>query len=358
MEKTLVINAGSSSKKYAIFDGEKLIFEKNFEDDDSSLTDFLGVIPDHDPGSIQRVAIRIVSPGEHFQDHKIIDEEFIKNLGENLDAAPLHIAPTLSEIKLVREHLQNTKLIAISDSAFHKTIPNFNYTYALPSMQNTKHNIRKYGYHGISNSSLVRQIETMTNEFPEKLITCHLGSGVSITAIKDGKSYDTSMGFTPLDGVIMNTRVGSVDPGAILYLLKKENIIPEELEERLNKNSGLTQVSGIEGGVKALLESNSEKAKLALNIFTNQVKKLIGAYTAEMRGLDWLVFAATIGERSASIRAQICENLDFLGIELDENLNKEVVEKIGFINKENSKVKIAVIPTRETHEMWELSKSL
>lgn len=349
MEKTLIINAGSASKKYALFDSEKLIFEKYFEDKDAN---FESVIPSATEGSgVNKIAIRVVSPGEYFQSHKLITDEYIKNLEESTDAAPLHIAPVLSEIELAKKHLPDAKLIAISDSEFHKNIPDFNFTYALDD-------VRKFGYHGISNSSVIRQIETMTNKFPKKLITCHLGSGVSITAIKNEKSFDTSMGFTPLDGVIMNTRVGSIDPGAVLYYLKKNNMLLEELEEKLNKNSGLTQISGITGGVKELLSKDSESSKLALKIFTNQVAKYIGSYAAQMGGVDMVVFTATISERSPIIREQILENLEFLNIKLDKNLNKEVVEKIGFINSEDSKVKLAVIPTKEMQEMWEIAKGL
>ena len=383
MKKYLIVNPGSASRKYALYEGKNEVLSAHFERDGSSggfivafrarkweitkklnakdyeksmsiVLDFLLekklIVGKED---IDAIGFRIVAPGSFFNKVRQINAQYIKKLGEMRGAAPLHIGPALSEIKKAVKLLPKTKKLGVSDSAFHSTMPEAAKTYGLPLAIARKFEIRRFGYHGISVESVLQKVKKRFKKTPARIIVCHLGSGSSATAIKNGKSIDTSMGFTPLAGLWMGTRPGDIGAGALIYLAKKLKFSLDELDEYLNKKSGLLGVSGKTSDVRELLaiEKKNPQAALALEVFVYRVKKYIGAYMAALGGLDLLVFTATIGERSDIIRERICRGLEPLGIVLDKKKNKETTRGEGFIQARKSKTKIAVIKTNETKEI-------
>lgn len=383
MKRYLIVNPGSASRKYAFYKNEKEIMTAHFEKDDSSngfIVSFKGLKPEikrkinakeygksmsivldfllekkliFNTGDISAIGFRIVAPGKYFIKVRPIDTRYIKKLEEMLEAAPLHIGPALSEIKKAVKLFPRTMKLGVSDSAFHSTMPEVASTYGLPLITARKFEIHRFGYHGISVESVLRKEKKMTGRLPARVIVCHLGGGSSATAVKNGKSVDTSMGFTPLAGLWMGTRPGDIGAGALIYLAKKLKFSFDELDEYLNNKSGLLGISGKTSDVRELLkiEKNNPRAALALNVFVYRVKKYIGAYMAALGGLDLLIFTATIGERSDVIRERICQGLEPLGIVLDKKKNKRTTESEGFIQSRKSKTKIAVIKTDETREI-------
>jgi len=381
-KKYLIVNPGSASRKYAVYlDGieifrthferenggfvvakknadheEKIkISEREFDESAEKTLAFLiadGIIADKN--EISAVGFRIVASGDYFIKTKLIDGEYVKKLTEVQEMAPLHISAALSEIQKFTALIRGVPFVGVSDSAFHATIPEKARLYALPIEITRELGIYRFGYHGISVQSVLRTARELIGKIPSRIIVCHLGSGSSITAVKDGKCLDTSMGFTPLEGVVMGTRPGDVDAGALIYLAKKLNLSPGELDEFLNHKCGLFGLSGKTNDVReliALSEKGDENAKLALEIFVYRVQKYIGAYFAALGGLDLLVFTAAIGERSAIIRDLICQGLGALGVKIDGEKNSRMVEKDGFIETGESTVKIAVIKTDEMAEI-------
>ncbi|MDD4989040.1 MAG: acetate/propionate family kinase [Candidatus Pacebacteria bacterium] len=303
---------------------------------------------------ISGVGLRIVAPGKYFLEDRIVDAKFIKNLETAQKEAPLHVTEALLEIKEIQAILPSVVIAGISDSAWNSTMNEVAKHYSLPIDLAEKYGIYRFGYHGISMQSVVSKIKLITDTIPSRVIICHLGSGSSIVAVKDGKCFDTSMGFTPLEGVPMATRIGNIDAGAILYLLKKTKMKPDELGELLNSKCGLLGLSGTSSDTRELItlsERGDEKAKLALESFVYGVKKYIGEYIAVLGGIDMLVFTATIGERSSIMREKICEGLQNLGIVLDKAKNDTTVSTDTFIQNSTSKVKIAVICTEELKEI-------
>lgn len=377
----LAVNTGSASKKYAIYDGGKEIFRAHLEkenkgyvagfrfggkEDKKEITiadykdavNFIleeaesrGVIKER--GEIERVGVRIVAPGEYFYSHNPMDETFFHKLEEAREDAPLHIDPILLELGELKDALPQATLVAVSDSEFHSTMPETSRVYAIPKEVADKYGIRRFGYHGTSVRSVLRNAKELFGELPEKVIVCHLGSGASIAAVKDGKSFDTTMGFTPLEGLVMGTRVGDIDPGALISLGKKLELDYPKLEEYLNRQCGLLALSGKTADVRELLEleaKGDEGAKLALGVFVYKIKKYIGAFMAAMGGLDALIFTATIGERSYILRGRIIEGLEFLDLKLDSKKNEATVSVAGIISG-NGGVKIAVMPSDELGEI-------
>ena len=378
-KKYLIVNTGSDSHKYALYSGNTRIFKLHLEKDDGS---FLANIIEGDKemeqikiseleylapveyllqtilnrqiilnrDEISLVGFRIVAPGEYFITHKEINDEYLRNIVKEKEEAPLHIGPILNEIEQVQSLLAGTKLIGISDSEFHRDLPEIAIRYSLPKEDSVTYGVRRFGYHGISISSVIYKIKEFLGKIPQRIIVCHLGSGSSITAIKDGKSFDTSMGFTPLEGLPMGGRVGNIDPGALMYLGSKMNLTYSELEIYLNTKCGLLGLSGKTKDVRELieLEKNGDlDSKFALDSFAYNLKKYIGAYTAAMGGIDLLVFTATIGERSSIMRTRFCSGLEILGIILDKNKNEQFINKNGFIDDGSQPCRIAVIPTDE-----------
>lgn len=399
--KILVINTGSSSLKYQLIDtaNEKILakglcerigidnsFLKHTNDKGNtvfiekdmynhkiaiemvvkSLTDKeIGVISD--VSEITAVGHRVVHGGEKFQDSVIIDEEVLRALKDCIELAPLHNPPNITGIVACRQVMKQVPMVAVFDTAFHQTLPKFAYMYALRYEAYTKHGIRKYGFHGTSHKFVAQRAAVLLNKPIEetKIITCHLGNGASLCAVRYGKSVDTSMGFTPLDGLAMGTRCGRLDPAVIPYLMGKEHMDYKEMNEYLNKKSGLLGISGISSDFRDIIEAaenGNERAALAIDMFSYRVKKYIGEYAAVLDGPDCVVFTAGIGEWNIIVRKKALSGFEYLGIELDDEKNSIVGEEVE-ITKPGSKTKVFVIPTneelaiaRETHEIMKKYK--
>ncbi|NLN14136.1 MAG: acetate kinase [Tissierellia bacterium] len=381
----LVINCGSSSLKYQLIDmnGEKVlakglverigiegsrikhdttgkervIIEEPMKDHKRALELVLEAIIDEKYGAIKSmdeigaVGHRVVHGGEDFANSVIIDEEVMAALERNIDLAPLHNPPNIMGIEACQELMPDTPMVAVFDTAFHQTIPADNYIYPLPYEYYEKYKIRRYGFHGTSHKYVSqRAAEILGKDIKDlKIVTAHLGNGSSVTAVKGGKSIDTSMGFTPLEGLTMGTRSGDIDPAIIPFLMEKEGLTFEEVNNMLNKKSGVLGISGVSSDFRDLeiaAEEGNERAKLALDIFANRVRKYIAAYAAQMCGIDVLVFTAGIGENSASMRELICNGLEFLNIVIDKELNNVRGEE-AIVSKNIGGVTIMVIPTNE-----------
>lgn len=303
------------------------------------------------PSGIAAVGHRVVHGGSRFAESVLITSEVETAIHQCVPLAPLHNPYNLGGIRACRQVLPNAAHVAVFDTAFHQTMPDYAYMYALPYSLYEQHGIRRYGFHGTSH----RYVSTRTAEIlghpltSLKLITCHLGNGCSITAIDQGKSVDTSMGFTPLEGLMMGTRCGDIDPAIIFHLMEEGKMSADTINQMLNRESGLLGVSEIASDVRDLFKAVSQgnpQAALALKMFSYRVRQYIGKYAAVLGGLDALIFTAGIGENASSIRTTICENLDFLGIYLDEDKNQSgEVEKS--IHREGAPVKLLVIPTNE-----------
>lgn len=301
---------------------------------------------------IEGVGHRVVHGGEHFRQSVLIDPEVEKAIEESEELAPLHNPHNLAGYRAVRALLPSVPEVAVFDTSFHHTIPPKAYMYAIPYQYYENERVRRYGFHGTSHRFVSRRFAQInrTNPQASKLITCHLGNGCSVCAIDRDRSVDTSMGFTPIEGLVMGTRSGDVDLGVILYLLNHHRYSPEELGEILNLESGMSGVSGISNDMRDLLEQRqkgNERAQLAVDMFCYRVRKYLGAYMAVLQGAHAIIFAGGIGENSPEVRAQICRGLEPLGIDLDFNLNLSVVGSEGEISAANSAVKVWVIPTDE-----------
>jgi acetate kinase len=303
---------------------------------------------------IDVIGVRVVAPGLYFLENRIIDAVYLEKLNEAKEKAPLHMTPILLAIQRLKEIFPSTAIYGISDSAFHSTLPEQAHVYGLPSEMAEKYEIFRFGYHGISVASLVQKIQNKFGKVPARTIVCHLGGGVSVTALKDGKSIDTSMGFTPLEGLLMATRVGDIDAGAVLYLAEKENMTIPELRKYFNSQCGLLGVSEKSPDVRDLIkleEEGDKHAKLALDLFIYRLKKYIGAYTAVLGGLDMLVFSGTIGERSFIVRRRLIEGLEILGLFLDMKKNDSTISQDEIISPEGKKPLIAVLTTDEMNQL-------
>lgn len=383
--KYLIINTGSASKKYSLYEGDKKIYHAHFEIEEgshvvtetftdqkvkSSVTekDFKKalayllesliakkIVATRD--EVGAIGVRIVAPGEYFLTHKVIDREYLKMAKQTLEKVPLHLGPALEEIKMAGNVFGDKKIVGVSDSVFHKSLPNKAKYYAIPMADSKKHGLQKFGYHGISIQSVISQTEKRLGKLPAKTVICHLGGGASVTAVLDGQSVDTTMGFTPLDGLVMATRVGTIDPGAVVYLADKLRLSTRKLEEYFNNKCGLLGLSGKSDDVRDLIKFEKEgdqDSHLALEIYADRLKKYIGSAAAVLGGIDLLVFAGTVGERSFIMRGRICDGLQFLGIDLDLDKNNQTDGVEAEISLGNSKAKILVM---KTDEMEEIAKS-
>lgn len=381
----LVINAGSSSLKYQLIDmkGEKVLakglcdriglpgsvikhkthdgrsIEKEIvmENHLDAIKQLIGVLTDDQAGviksldEINAVGHRVVHGGEKFFSSVVIDDEVLKTIEECSELAPLHNPPNVTGIKACTEILKGVPQVAVFDTAFHQTMPKKAYIYALPYEYYKKYKLRKYGFHGTSHKYVSERAAVLLNKPYDqlKIVTCHLGNGSSITAVDCGKSVETTMGFTPLDGLAMGTRCGTIDPAAVTFLMNKENLSTEEMDNIMNKKSGVYGISGVSSDFRDLdkaVEEGNERAELALQIFAYQVRKYIGAYACAMGGLDAVVFTAGIGENNHVMRQQICANLEFLGIKIDPEKNKCRGVEID-ISTGDARVRTLVIPTNE-----------
>ncbi len=382
MKKYLIINPGSASRKYALYEGEKELaymhieseeggneistvtaqgkkekknisaedFDKSFE---YTLNELIkaGLIASKE--DIAVCGIRVVAPGNFFLQDKIINSEYKKLLKKAFEKAPLHIAPILEEIKKIRYAIGRIPLVGISDSAFHSSMMEKSKRYAIPSEDAEKFEIFRYGYHGISLRSIVSKMEK-SGPIPENVIICHIGGGVSVTALKNGKSIDTTMGLTPLEGVVMATRVGDIDSGAVVYLSKVKKLKGKNLLQYLNKKCGLLGISGKSDDVRDLIKAENEGdnlSKLALDMYAYKIQKYIGAYAVALGGLDTIVFSGTVGERSFLMRERICKGLGFLGVEINSILNNTSDSIDVVLSSPESKVKVEVVKTDEMAQM-------
>jgi acetate kinase len=382
--KVLVINAGSSSIKYQLFEmpAEKVLAKGLLErigektsqlshSFDGSTYDIEQKISDHTAGmkliidtlggpktgvikdvsEISAVGHRVVHGGEEFTDSVIIDEKVIASIEKFADLAPLHNPPNLTGIKASQKSLPHALQVACFDTAFHTSIPKTAYIYALPYEIYEKYRVRRYGFHGTSHSYVAKRAAKLLGDSPQdcNIITCHLGNGCSITAVKAGKSVDTSMGLTPLEGLVMGTRSGDFDPAILFYLSDKGYSI-SELNDMCNKTSGLLGISGVSNdmrNLRAQAQAGNEQAKLALDIFCYRIKKYIGAYAAVLGRLDAVVFTGGIGENVAEVRELCCSGLEQFGIEIDPAANEKTNHGEGPINSPKSRVKVYIIPTNE-----------
>ncbi|NWF49215.1 MAG: acetate kinase [Ignavibacteriaceae bacterium] len=381
--KVLVLNCGSSSIKYQFFDTvEKkalakglvdrigmtgaVLTHKRFNDDEIKIVGeildhtvaieyVLGVMLSKNHGvidkkeEIEAVGHRVVHGGESFSGSVLISEEVINVLQENIELAPLHNPPNIKGIMAVKRILPDTPQVGVFDTAFHVKMPPKAFLYGIPYELYKKYKIRRYGFHGTSHLFVSQTAAEIIGKPIEdlKIVTAHLGNGCSMAAVKSGQSIDTTMGFTPLEGLIMGTRSGDLDPSLILYIMSKEGLSLNEAGTLLNKHSGLIGISGESSDMREILaavKDNQRRAIYAFEIFTYKIKKYIGAYAAAMGGLDAVVFTGGIGENSVEVRAEVCKEMEFLGIELDEAKNEA---KMEIFSKDNSKVKLLRIPTNE-----------
>jgi len=383
--KVLVLNCGSSSIKYQFIDTEKqLAVAKGMVErigmSSAVLTHqplnkekirIIGEILDHtiaieyviavllspnhgvikDKSEIDAVGHRVVHGGETFSGSVLISEEVMKALKDNIELAPLHNPPNIKGIKAVLEHLPNTPQCGVFDTSFHVKMPPHAYLYGIPFELYKKYKIRRYGFHGTSHRYVSQRAAALLRKPIEelKIITAHLGNGCSMAAVNHGQSIDSTMGFTPLEGLLMGTRSGDMDPSVILYIMAKEGLSLSEANTLLNKHSGLIGISGESSDMReiesAVTEGN-KKAKYAFDVFTYRIKKYVGSYAAAMGGLDALVFAGGIGENSVLVRRDVCSNMEFIGIHLDNALNENVSGEC-VITTPDSKVKVLRIPTDE-----------
>jgi acetate kinase len=389
-KKYLIVNTGSASKKYAFYYGNKKVYVANFEFENGEpiVTEFfenekskkiiskdeyikaVSVIFNsliekkiiESKKDIDCASVRIVAPGEYFLKNKLIDKEYLKMAKIALEKVPLHLGPALEEIKYIKNFFGKYKTIyGISDSAFHCTIPETERLYAIPIKDTRKLGLYQYGYHGISIQSVIYRAKKILGKLPKRVIVCHLGGGASVTAVLLGKSIDTSMGFTPLDGLIMATRIGNIDPGAVLYLSEKLKKNNKNMETYFNNECGLLGLSGKSCDLRDLIQYEKEghiDSSLSLKVYVNTVKKYIGRMAAMLGGVDLIILAGTVGERSFIVRERICNGLNFLGVEIDKKINNKSFNIETKINKVNSKCKILIVKTDETEEMAKETISL
>lgn len=383
--KVLVINCGSSSLKYQLIDSEskqamavglcerigqemgclkhtpagreKVMIEARMENHEVAVSMMLQALTDKEHGvikdlsEIDAVGHRVVHGGEKFAKSTIITDEVIKAIEECNDLAPLHNPANLIGIKACKNLMKDVPMVAVFDTAFHQTMPEKAYLYAIPMEYYNKYKIRKYGFHGTSHSYVSGRLAEFCglDINNSKIIVCHLGNGASITAVLNGKSVDTSMGFTPLSGLVMGTRSGDIDPSIIEFIAKKENKSLDEIMHLLNKESGvqgMSEVSSDFRDINAAMNNGNEKAKIAFDVFVYRVAKYIGAFTAAMNGVDAIAFTAGVGENDPKVRYDVCQYLGYLGVKIDEEANASRGKEV-MISTPDSKVKVAVIPTNE-----------
>ena len=384
--KVLVINSGSSSLKYQLIDmqtenviakgacerigidgsklthkanGKEFVYEKAMPDHTVAVSLVLNALTASESGvitsmdEIKAVGHRAVASGEIFKKPTLVTEEVMEKMQELCDLAPLHNPAAIIGVNACRAMMPNTPMALVFDTSFHFTMPDYAYMYAIDYEDYENYAIRRYGFHGTSHKFVSQEAAKYLGKKPEelKIITCHLGNGSSITAVDGGKSVDTSMGFTPLAGVPMGTRSGDIDPAVVEYLASKKGWTINETLTYLNKKSGVLGISGISNDFRDLVaaaDEGNQRATLALNIFAYQCKKYIGGYAAAMNGVDCLVFTAGVGENNQRVRELVCENMQFIGIDIDKEKNLEQNNgAIRDITNVNGKVKVLIIPTNE-----------
>lgn len=383
--KILVLNCGSSSVKYKLLDmisneelgsggvekigmkgsflkhvrkdGQKVILKGEILEHQTAVEYILGVLTSQKHGAVESleeinaVGHRVVHGGEKFNSSVLITDEVIQKIVECIDIAPLHNPPNLAGINAINELLPNVPQVAVFDTAFHQTMPEHAYMYGIPYSLYKKYGIRRYGFHGTSHRYVSRRAcEFLGLDYSNtKMITAHIGNGASITAIENGKSIDTSMGFTPIEGLMMGTRSGDVDLGVVTFLMEKEMIGSASVSTLFNKHSGVLGVSGLSSDMRDIenaVANGDERATLALDMYEYRIKKYIGSYVAALNGVDVIVFTGGVGENQTRTRIQVCNGLEFMGVKVDPELNK-IRGKEMIISTPDSSVKVVVIPTDE-----------
>ena len=386
----LVINSGSSSIKYQLFKmplqqpvcsglveriGIEGSFIKHsvFKNEEKTVIEIDAFISNHGEGLKQVLALlsegehaviskpedvvavghRVVHGGEHFAGATLINDEVKQQIRKLFSLAPLHNPVNYKCIEVAEQTFTSAKQVAVFDTAFHQTIPRQAFRYAIPEWYYKEHSIRVYGFHGTSHKYVSEQAIHSLGKADSKIISIHLGNGCSITAIKNGQSIDTSMGFGPLSGLVMGTRSGDIDPSVIFHLMEHAGYTLEQLSTLLNKQSGLLGVGGSSDmrDIRKLITEGNENAKLAIELYAYRIKKFIGSYAAVLNGIDAIIFTAGVGENDLEMRAAVCKELSYLGIELDEAKNKGYKQELTDISRADSKVKILVIPTNEEYEI-------
>lgn len=385
--KILVLNCGSSSVKYKLLDmnsheelgsggvekigmkgsflkhvrkdGQKVILKGEILEHQTAVEYILGVLTSQKHGAVESleeinaVGHRVVHGGEKFNSSVLITDEVIHKIVECIDIAPLHNPPNLAGINAINELLPNVPQVAVFDTAFHQTMPEYAYMYGIPYSLYTKYGIRRYGFHGTSHRYVSRRAcEFLGLDYSKtKMITAHIGNGASITAIENGKSVDTSMGFTPIEGLMMGTRSGDVDLGVVTFLMEKEMIGSASVSTLFNKHSGVLGISGLSSDMRDIenaVANGDERATLALDMYEYRIKKYIGSYVAALNGVDVLVFTGGVGENQTGTRIKVCKGLEFMGVKVDPELNK-IRGKEMVISTPDSSVKVVVIPTDEEY---------
>lgn len=383
----LVLNCGSSSVKYKLIEikANKVLAEGGIEkiglpdafikfkfgnekiQQDLDINDHVGAIKSildnltskeygciKDFKEIDAVGHRVVHGGEKFNKSVLINDEVIAKIKECYGIAPLHNPVNMAGIDAINEVLPEVPQVGVFDTAFHQTMPAKSYMYALPYKYYAEDGVRRYGFHGTSHRYVSQRVCEFLGVEPKgkKIITCHVGNGGSITAVKDGKSVDTSMGLTPTEGLMMGTRCGDVDPGALIFLMDKHNLSSKDMLNMVNKESGLAGVSGVSSDMReitAAAKQGNEKAILSLEMYEQRITKYVGAFAAEMGGVDIIVFTGGVGEHQSSTRANVCNPLRFMGVEIDNAANDANNGDEGIISTPNSAVKVVVIPTDEEY---------
>ena len=304
---------------------------------------------------------RVLHSGEDFKHSVVIDDEVIRICEKNAELGPLHMPGNIACIKSCREVMKGVPMVAVFDTTFHSTMPQKAYMYGIPYEVYEQYKIRKYGFHGTSHKFVSQETAKLLGDKNAKMVICHLGNGSSISAVKDGKCQDTSMGFTPLEGLVMGTRSGDIDPAAVDYLRVKVGLKPEEVVNYLNKKCGMLGISGKSSDMRDLTEpakAGDKRAELAIEMVAYRVKKYVGSYIAVLGGVDAIVFTGGIGEHSALVRRLVMENMEYCGAEFDDEKNVNYGSGVGFINKDGSKVKIIVLPTNEELSIARETKEL
>lgn len=384
--KILVLNSGSSSVKYKFIDtttsqvlaeggvekiglpdaflkykradGSKATIELGLTDHKGSIKAILDLLTDPVEGciksydEIQAVGHRVVHGAEKFSKSVLIDQEVKDMIKQCYDIAPLHNPANMTGIEAIEAIMPEVPQVAVFDTAFHQTMPAKAFMYALPYKYYKEDGVRRYGFHGTSHRYVSARVCEFLGVSPEgkKIITCHVGNGGSITAVENGKSIDTSMGLTPTEGLMMGSRVGDIDPGALIYLMLKHNLSAKELQRIVNKESGVLGVTGNSSDMRDLEEGvkkGDAQSILATDMYVNRIIKYIGAYAAEMGGVDIIVFTGGVGENDTKVRSMVCKPLKFMGVELDEELNAKTRGKETVLSTPESRVKVVVIPTDE-----------
>lgn len=384
--KILVLNCGSSSVKYKLIDtattdvmaeggvekiglpdgflkfrqadGSKAIKELGKTDHHGAIEAILSILTDpvlgciKDFTEINAVGHRVVHGGEKFNQSVIITDAVKQKIRDCYDIAPLHNPANMTGIEAMETLLPGVPQVAVFDTAFHQTMPPKAYMYALPYRFYTEDGVRRYGFHGTSHRYVSQRVcEILGVDIKtQKIVTCHIGNGGSITAVDGGRSIDTSMGLTPTEGLMMGTRVGDIDPGALTFLMTRHNMTPAQLQTVINKESGMLGVSELSSDmreIEAAVGNGNERAQLALDMYENRITKYIGAYAAEMGGLDIIVFTGGVGENQTDVRDNVCAPLKFMGVEIDKAVNDTVRGTETVISTDSSRVKVVVVPTDE-----------